>query len=503
MKYSKISVTFGLLFISVAASVVMSSCSKERIKVDPRQSIPSSTALTKKINVDAAVNSVYSAMKSTALYGRDLLAVADALSDITRATNRSGRLVAENNNNFRAHLAFWGTAYSAINEINLILDAAPSVADASQADKDSWDGQLRFLRGLLYFNLVRTYSYMPTAIVTAKDKGGVPIRLVGTNNPDSAIKYAPSRASINAVYDQIYTDLNVAITKLTNSRGVAYATRAGARALLSRVALYRGDWTTCIQQSTSAQSEGLGVLVNAGNYVNAWRQGVHPESIFEIRFQSNQENIGVNTSLQTSYTSLVTPGNSCSLGGFGDLVPNSFLLGQLGITTGASPTCGASPVPGVITRGSDVRAQLYEWGALGRGTPNVECTKFLGKSGQINLDNVPVIRFSELLLNRAEAYYMSGGAGNETLALADLNTLRTNRGLTTVTLSGQALFDEIIRQRMLEFAFEGHRFFDLKRLGRDIVKSPSNIVFTDDRILAPIPQGEIDGNPNMAQNNGY
>jgi len=67
------------------------------------------------------------------------------------------------------------------------------------------------------------------------------------------------------------------------------------------------------------------------------------------------------------------------------------------------------------------------------------------------------------------------------------------------------LVDEIIRQRRLEFAFEGQRFFDLKRLGRDLIKGPhySNVAFTDIRILPPIPQGDVDGNANLKQNVGY
>jgi hypothetical protein len=94
---------------------------------------------------------------------------------------------------------------------------------------------------------------------------------------------------------------------------------------------------------------------------------------------------------------------------------------------------------------------------------------------------------------------------NETAALADLNTIATNRGLTAFTLSGAALYEEVLKQRRLELAFEGHRFFDLKRLGRDIVKAPhyNTVAFSDVRILAPIPTREVDGNKNLVQNSGY
>jgi starch-binding outer membrane protein, SusD/RagB family len=112
-------------------------------------------------------------------------------------------------------------------------------------------------------------------------------------------------------------------------------------------------------------------------------------------------------------------------------------------------------------------------------------------------------------LNRAEAYATPGSSVfDETLALADLNTLRVARGLATVALTGSALYEEILTQRRIELAFEGHRWFDLKRLGRDVIKEGTvsgavNVPFTDPRILPAIPQREIDANPNLVQNTGY
>ena len=204
--------------------------------------------------------------------------------------------------------------------------------------------------------------------------------------------------------------------------------------------------------------------------------------MFEIVYQTN-ENIGVNLSLQTTFTTLVTLGNTATTGGFGDLVPTDALL--------------ASFEPG------DVRRNLYERGTAGRGTAEIECTKFFGRSGTVNLDNIPVIRISEMYLNRAEAYALTG---KETEALADVNIIRTRAGLEAKTgLTGQALINEIANQRRIEFAFEGHRFFDLKRRGQDIIKAApvQNIAYTDFRILSFIPTREIQANSNLKQNVGY
>jgi starch-binding outer membrane protein, SusD/RagB family len=86
-----------------------------------------------------------------------------------------------------------------------------------------------------------------------------------------------------------------------------------------------------------------------------------------------------------------------------------------------------------------------------------------------------------------------------------LNAFKALRGLPEVTLSGNALLEEILLERFKEFAFEGHRFFDLKRYGRAIVKTTPavNLQFDDFKILPPLPQREVDGNPNIKQNRGY
>jgi hypothetical protein len=95
-------------------------------------------------------------------------------------------------------------------------------------------------------------------------------------------------------------------------------------------------------------------------------------------------------------------------------------------------------------------------------------------------------------------------SGNDAGALTDLNIIRTRAGLTARTgLTGAALMTEILKQRRLELAFEGHRWFDLKRRGADVVKTPSTIAFSDFRILANIPVREIQVNPNLVQNTGY
>jgi tetratricopeptide (TPR) repeat protein len=502
------------LKLSLVAMVVSSfSACRDALDIDPRQSIDATLALNTKDGISAAVVSVYSRFKSVRLYGRDLIAIPEALADNGFATNKSGRLLNEANNVFRAHFTgtHWSACYNGINQANLILDIIPTVSapGITAADQASWTAQLRFLRALYYFDLVKVYSYMPGATVPAQDRGGVPIVLKGINTSAGALELLPSRAPINDVYAQVITDLLAAEAVLTNpGLGANFANKAAAQAMLSRVYLYMKDYAKSKEWADKCITLAGSRLSNAAGYVAQWRNASHQETLFQFVLASNAENNGVNESLQTSFTTLTAPGGQLlATGGFGDLVPTISLMNALGITlTGGNTNANFGLNAAIGSRTSDVRNLLYEPGTTGRGASKVECTKYIGKNGFINLDNLPVVRIAEVYLTRAEAMSTPGSSVfNESAALADLNTIATNRGLTAFSLTGSPLYEEVLNQRRIELAFEGHRFFDLKRLGRNIVKAPhyNPVEFTDIRILAPLPTSEVDGNKKMVQNAGY
>ena len=494
----------ALLSLALTGSLLVSSCDS-LLQVDPRQSIDADGALNTPDAMNAALNSVYSKLRSARIYGRDLLAVSDALADVGQTTSNSGRLIGENNNQPGAHFGTWQTAYAAINEANLILDGLDGVEGASAAQLARWEGEAKFLRGLYYFDLVKVYSYMPTAIFEPGviGQGGIPVVTEGVITSGVALSRQTPRSTINEVYTQIYKDLEDAKRLLPVGRGVQYGSGAAASALLSRVALYRGDWAKVVAESTTALASNVGTVLSGSAYVNGWRAPVNPESMFEVRFALAEESIGVNESLQSTYTALLNLTNKNSQGGWGDFIPNATVRGLFGLTPLQIGNPATDNNNWDVTRNADVRAQLFTTGNTVRGAGRqIENTKFMSKSGFAYADNVPVIRKSEMHLNRAEANYQ---LKNETAALTELNAFKTLRGLPAVTLSGNALLEEILLERLKEFIGEGHRFFDLKRYGRPIVKTTPavNLAFDDFKILPPIPQREVDGNPNIKQNKGY
>jgi hypothetical protein len=117
------------------------------------------------------------------------------------------------------------------------------------------------------------------------------------------------------------------------------------------------------------------------------------------------------------------------------------------------------------------------------------------------------IRLADILLLKAEAYVNQGNTAEATTLVNRIRTRAKLSPLTAVTA------DDVLNERRLELAFEGHRWFDLVRTGkvfpimntlnsRDVGRLPMNEV-TAEKTLLPIPQPQIDKNPSMQQNPGY
>lgn len=466
---------FKYIIALIALGLTFSSCEK-LLDVDPKQSIDSSEALTTKEGIDAALISVYSRLQNYTLYGRDYLALSEALSDNAKHTAYASHLMNEAANIRGAHFASWQLTYYAVNQMNLILEAL---------DKQNFDanwkantlGQVYFLRALCYHDLLRCYTYDPTANISQYNYGGVPLMLIGVD--DVTKTSSLSRPTVEAAYAQIYDDLTKAHQNLSisNSTTIHKATKAAVSALFSRVALYKGDYDKAVEMANQAITETSAVFSTNANFLADWRKEVHPESIFELKFNIS-ENVGSDRSLRATYTSRATYDATV------------FTI---------QAVVAVDPSFYTLYAANDVRRGLIRNGA-GKASGNLEMYKFISKSGTPGLDNVPIIRLSEVYLNRAEAYYHLGALQYANAAL-DLNKMRNRAGLNSVNLTGTALLDEILVQRRLEMAFEGHRWFDLKRNGLDIIKSTGNLLFTDYRMLAPIPEREINASKNTLKQN--
>lgn len=466
---------------TIALALFFGSCDSI-LEIEPQQSIASDQALSTPEAIKSNLADIYAGYKNVLLYGRDFTATAEALADNTSIIDRAGgRYVQQGANSPTANLGNWAYAYSKINEINLLLEALPKVVGASPTFIDETVGQAKTLRALLYFDLMRAYAYEPNMAPPGQDKGGVPLALSGVILP-SQIELLP-RSSVADCYAQIYIDLTDGIAKapLQAAGAKYYVTRTFASALFAKVALYNQDFDRAEQLATDAITLGSLVPATAANIVPGWRLNNHPESIFEVGFTTPGESIGVNESITSAYVSRLTLTATTPATGNGAVVPTTALL--------------------ALYAASDVRKTLYQNGL--RTPIAMECTKFLHKTGTTYMDNIPVMRVSELFLIRAEARARKA-APDEPGAISDLNLIAARVPIVyDGTTTGAALVTAIIAQRRLELAFEGDRWFDLKRRGADVIKSTGNVLYDDYRRLAPIPVREIQINPNLVQNSGY
>ena len=481
-----------ILIISLTALIVFG-CDESIIEIKDPQAVTADIALQKVSGVDALMRSAYRRMHEFNYYGQNQLLAPEALADNLVIANNTGRYTNHVTNTVNTHMNRYDR-YPTVNDCNLVL----KYADAAKANSTTEDpavttqlknrlkGEALFLRSLVFHDMVKVYGYEPGKEVNGWTEGII-LRTTpteGTSNADFR-----ARSSVSEVYTQIIADLTEAITLLPNeadfggsvfpaSEKIYRVSKAAAQALLARVYLYKGDYANANTQAVAALAGTAKTVVSSANYANSWNVSNHPESIFELNIASADWSSvdGVNNSMASLTNSL----------------PNGLSAGSAQFAV-----CGSAELKAAFEVG-DIRSTLWV-----NNSGRWECKKWRGESGDYR-ENIPVIRVSEVILIAAEARANnSDDAGAQTI----LNTLRTNRGLAATTNTGQALKDLILNERRVELCFEGHRWFDLKRLGLAIPKPASlgvnPVQYTDFRILAPLPSDQVKLNSKLKQNPNY
>lgn len=455
----------------------VSSC-EDILETEPRQSVSFEQGTNDISGLKAILISAYDRIQTNTFYGAQMMLAPDVMADnLEQTSTNSNRYTGFVNNNHGTHLSLWSVGYDAINDLNLVLSGIDG-SNGTPAEKTQIKGEALFLRGLIYFDLVRVYGYEPGKEVNNWNEGVI-IRETPTLTKADANKR--TRSTNAEVYAIVKRDLKAAIELLqkpATAAGYYRGNKAAAEAILARVSLYESNYADAIKYATDALATSGKTLVSGATYVNSFKTQPHPEALFEINYVQSTENLGVNESLNSLTSS---PGTFA--GAWGDIVPTNELLN--------------------LYETADVRKGQFVVGKKGTATPTYT-TKYSGAGGAWT-DNVRVIRVSELYLIRAEAY---AETGNLVAALEDLNRLRTRAGATLVVAATKdAIIDAILKERRLELVAEGHRFFDLKRKGMTISKPSGSgfvpVPYNDPRILAPIPVSQIQYNPELEQNPGY
>lgn len=453
----------------MALAFIVSSCKKDYLTKLPPTSLTPELALANETDLATALLGAYSGARNVEHLGRTVPVLGDLMADnayqsalnSNRYTNFNNYLFTVNDGNI---LGFWNSAYNTILRCNNIINSSvPASVNVNQ-----YKGEALSIRALCYFNLVR---YFAKPYTDDPNSLGVPI----VTKFD--ITVFPARSKISEVYALINADLAQAFTSLTLFRNSSQFSKYAARALQAKVYLTMGD-------KPNARTAALDVINNGGftplttaNHASYWTTPLprtdRLETIFEVSSDANNNN-GFD----------VLP-NIYSQSGYGDLLSTDELY--------ASYATG------------DVRKALYTPGVRG-GITAVFVNKFPNTFGT-EISDTKVLRLSEMYLIAAEASLPA----NETDALLYVNFVTSRRGAAPIASTGATLLEDIITERRKELAFEGDRYLDLNRLKRPVVRSTNfpaaarTIAYTDFRRILPIPQRELDSNPNIRgqQNSGW
>ena len=445
---------FNLLFV-VALGVLTTNCSKSFLDPDLQQSAEKDSAIKNVDDLGSVLNATYNRFRQEEVYGRDVLVYGDIQSDNIISTGATGRFIRVGQFNMLENSAYaldyWYYSYRVIATANLAIDAKLESDD----QVDYLKGQAYALRALAHFNLLQKFGQQ---FVTGGTLG-VPY-VEGSVGPD----YKPSRETIAENYTKIIADLNMAVSLMDpayNSSDKSFLNVDAVNGILGRVYLYNKDYANAIIASEAANPNNDYSLLPKADYFDSWVSAKtdSKEVLFQLGFNGNEQ-------LNTNSIGYIYQDE-----GYGDLEVTDDLIS--------------------LYEAGDVRSDFIVGG------------RNYGKYSDLQGNNpIPVVRYSEVLLNIAEAKFNINANDTDVKDILDfISTTRGGSSYLTVTI------DDILLERRKELAFEGFRFFDLVRNGKDITAVPGSDFETQPygstTLAFPIPQNERDANPNIAQNEGY
>ena len=437
--------------ITLFTFIICCNTSCDVLDVEPQNSIPASEAFKNKNDLERGILGAYNSFQSLSYYGRTYGIFSDLAADnLSHPDNATAVAYAEVDNNTilpenTSVEGIWIAIYDGLNVVNNVIAKVDGIPDMNEAEKNEAYGELYFIRALHHFNLVNYFGDIPIKITPTVGIGNI-------NAP---------RDPVNAVYTQIISDLLFASDHLQSSGSKIRASRDAANALLARVYLYGKDYTNASTFATTVINDANSSLMP--DYADIFGEGT-AESIFEIDFNALDRNRIAEYNFPLSEN------------GRGEVRPSTDILGSY--------------------EPNDERyAATY---AFSGTTPYAIKYDDLSTGSE----NVIVLRLAEMYLIRAEAQVHL--QGSPSAIRDDINVIRNRAGLGNVSFTSYPeLLLAIENERRHEFAFEGHRWFDLVRTERAVEILPT--VIHVNQTLFPIPLSELitNTNPGMYQNPGY
>lgn len=469
-----------------------SSCS-DFLEQNPQTDLSENDFYKTADDILSAVNGAYSSLQEGDIYG-NWYVFGEIPSDNTR-NQLSGSVTTQNEfdqfyidtqNSMIAN--FWKAAYKVINRTNTILGRIDGIEINTEL-ANRYKLECKFIRALMYFNLVRVY-------------GDVPLVLKEISISES---YDILREPKENVYNQIIADLKEAqdlpVSYSTAEDG--RATQGAAKALLANVYMTLHKYAEAetilaeiINSGRYSLLENTPGSLNIDGYKNVFSPVNHnsEEGIFEIQFLKGGYGEGSN------YANNFAPENSGT---------NVVAVGGTGGNNIPEMDIYNAYEEGDLRRDFSMSLGYYDNRKNNEWVESRYVCKFMDVPYQNNdaSNNYPVIRYADVILMYAEALNQNGKTAE---ACKYLNmTRRRGFGYQTTETSpvdlqttDKAQFALMVEQeRRVELAFENHRWFDLIRTGRAVeVMRSKGFSLNETNLICPIPQKQIDVNPKLTQN---
>ncbi len=500
---------FKRLSILLAVSFFFTKCKKDELTIQP--TIPLTTVDNYYQNQTEAINGVNAAYTPlSAIYNGAAWHLGDIMSDDTDLGGGGGGdgiETAELDNfsmtSFNPIInTMWAQCYFGILRANLVLDRVPKVQIISDAIKNRSLGEGRFLRALYYYHLVRLFGDIPlyTNVITAEESAKI------------------IRSPKKDVYNQIIVDLKLAETLLPNTYTVndkGRATAGAAKGLLASVYLTLGDKTNAAAKAKeiidNRTTYNYDLWVDYGDNFKLENEN-GKESLFEVQYRSGggqYSDYGAGQKLNTFFAPRAQ--DIVQSSGYGWNVPTKDFADNFEKTGANYNTIidkrrpSAMWIPG-DTYGTYTQSSQLVGSPLGLNVRKyfVPIANTLGDNGGWTCAlNVPIMRYSEVLLIYAEA-------AGPTLGKPFADQVRARAGLAAlpIGLTDAQWLETIYKERRLELCFEMHRWYDLLRHPDtnyfiNVMKAAGKSNVAAKHRYMPIPQNERDKNSNLTQNDGY
>lgn len=459
---------FKNIFIAGLVTLGLSSC-EDFLNVMPSDSLTTNNAINNIDDVTAVLNGVYTPLLDEGYYGNDFIARAEMGGDDVQ-TSQSGKGRTENFYRFlykvnNSPAGMWYYPYKAISRANNLIEAINSGNIEPSAALNNALGEALAIRALCHFNLTITYGYP-----YQKDNGasyGVPIVKTVLGATDM-----PSRSSVADCYAAIEQDLEDALELIDTVVNNGHFNSWAVKGLQARVALYKGDYETAFAKASEVIEKGPYELVLNSDYVSSWGEEFTTESVFDLHISDlssgNRELIGYLVDTE----------------GYGEYAVTDDFLALL------------------KENNDDVRLGLLT--TDGNNELRV-LNKYPGRNGASTVNNIRVIRLSDLYLIAAEAA-LKMQTPDQDSADKYLNAIRM-RAIPSAT--AVVATEELVEiERRKELVMEGHRLHDVLRVGSEITREGGHhflnkladlitVNWDDYRCVLAIPQAEIDANLNI------